>query len=154
MAFGLLVTLLRPGDPARGQAESLRIALLTLALLTLWAWFTQFLIVWMADLPPESAWYLSRAGAWLVLQAVAIAALLAAILLLIAPHPGHPRLLAISGLLLVQHVAHLIWLIRPTALHAVAALVDAAVLVALVGLWLLFFALELARRPNIAAPTP
>jgi len=153
MAFGLLVTLVRPGDPARGQAESLRIALLTLALLTGWAWFTQFLIVWMADLPPESAWYLSRAGAWLVLQAVAIAGLLAAILLLIAPHPGHPRLLAISGLLLVQHFAHLIWLIRPTALHAVPALVDAAVLAALVGLWLLFVALELARRPNIAAQT-
>ncbi len=154
MAFGLMVTLLRPGHPARGQAESLRIALLTLALLTIWAWFSQFLIVWMADLPPESAWYLTRAGNWLVLQAIAVAALLAAIMLLIAPHPGRPRLLAISGLLLFQHFAYLIWLIRPTALHAVPALVDVAVLAGLVGLWLLFFALELARRPNIAAQTP
>jgi len=154
MAFGLMVTLVRPGHPARGQAESLRIALLTLALLTLWTWFTQFLIVWMADLPPESAWYLGRAGNWLVLQAIAVSALLTAILLLLAPHAGRPRLIAISGLLLVQHLAHLIWLIRPTALYEVAPPVEAAVLAGLVGLWLLFFVVELTRHPNIALPEP
>jgi hypothetical protein len=69
-----LVTLIRPGHPAMLQVESLRTALLALALLTAWTWFSQFLIVWMADLPPESAWYLGRAGPWLVIQAIAMPA--------------------------------------------------------------------------------
>ena len=152
MGFALVVTLIRPGHPAMLEVESLRAGLLALALLTLWTWFTQFLIVWMADLPPESAWYLERAGSWLVLEAIAAAALLVAIVLLIAPHAGPLRLLVITALLLVQHLAHLIWLIRPTALHAVPAPVDVAVLAGLVGLWLVFLAVEVTRRPNLALP--
>jgi hypothetical protein len=151
MSFALLVTLIRPGHPMAVQVESLRTALLALALLTLWTWYSQFLIVWMADLPPESGWYLGRAGPWLVFQAVAIPALLSAIVLLLPPHAGPLRLMVVSSLLLLQHLAHLIWLIRPTALHAVPAPVDIAVLAGLIGLWLVFLAVETSRRPNLAA---
>jgi hypothetical protein len=150
MALGLLLTLIRPGRPGRVQAESLRIALLALALLTFWIWFTQFVIVWMADLPPESAWYLDRSGPWLVLQYIAVPALLVAIVLLVPPHAGPLRLVVITGLVLVQHFAHLVWLIRPIALHAVPAIVDVAVLAVLVGLWLVFLSVGLNRRPNLA----
>ena len=154
MSLGLLLTLIRPGRPSRVEAESLRTALLALALLTLWTWFTQFVIVWMADLPPESAWYLRRAGPWLVLQYIAVPALLVAIILLVPPRAGPLRLVIITGLLLVQHLAHLIWLIRPTALHAVPALVDTAVLAVLIGLWLVFLSVGLSRRPNLAPVNP
>jgi hypothetical protein len=150
MSFALLVTLIRPGHPARIEVESLRTALLALALLTLWTWYSQFLIVWMADLPPESAWYLGRAGPWLVLQYIAVPALLIAIILLVPPHAGPRRLVVITGLLLVQHLAHLIWLLRPTALHTVPAAVDIAVLAGLIGLWLVFLSADLTRRPNLA----
>jgi hypothetical protein len=150
MSFALLVTLIRPGHPDMGQVESLRTALLALALLTAWTWFTQFLIVWMADLPAEAAWYLGRDGNWLILQAVAIPAVLIATVLLVPPHAGPLRLLVISGLLLVQHFAHLVWLIRPAALHTVPAAVDAAVLPGVTGLWLVFLAVEASRRPNLA----
>lgn len=150
MTLALLVTLIRPGHPHAGQVESLRTALLLLSLLTAWTWFTQFLIVWMADLPAEAAWYLGRAGTWLVLQAIAVPALLIATVLLVAPHAGPLRLLVICGLLLVQHFAHLVWLIRPAALHAVPAPVDVAVLAGLVGLWLVMLAVETSRRPNLA----
>lgn len=152
MSFALFVTLIRPGHPARIEVESLRTALLALALLTLWTWFTQFLIVWMADLPPESAWYLVRAGNWLVLEAIAVAALLIAIVLLVPPHARPLRLVVIASLLIVQHLAHLIWLIRPTALHAVPIPVDIAVLAALIGLWLVFLTVELTRRSNPSLP--
>ena len=150
MSLGLLLTLIRPGRPDRLEAESLRTALLALALLTSWTWFTQFVIVWMADLPPESAWYLVRAGPWLVLQYIAVPALLIAIVLLVPPNAGPLRLVIITSLLLVQHLAHLIWLIRPTALHDVPAIVDIAVLAVLVGIWFVFLSVGLSRRPNRA----
>lgn len=150
MSLGLLLTLIRPGRPDRVEAESLRTALLALALLTLWTWFTQFVIVWMADLPPESAWYLRRAGPWLVLQYIAIPALLVAIVGLVPPHAGPLRLLVTAALLLVQHLAHLVWLVRPIAQHNVPALVDIAVLAMLIGLWLVFLSVSLNRRPNLA----
>ena len=150
MSLGLLLTLIRPGRPNRVEAESLRVAVLALALLTLWTWFTQFVIVWMADLPPESAWYLRRSGSWLVLQYCAIPALLVAIVMLVPPHAGPLRLVVIAGLLLVQHFVHLVWLIRPIALHTVPAMVDIAVLAVLVGLWLVFLSVGLSRRPNLS----
>jgi hypothetical protein len=150
MAFGLIVTLIRPGHPDRLQAESLRAALLALALLTLWTWFSQFLIVWMANLPPEGAWYIGRAGAWLVLEGIALSALLVAVVLLFPPHAGPLRLAVITGLLIVQHGAHLIWLIRPTALHAVPPVLDIVVLTVMIGLWLVFLSVELTRRPNLS----
>jgi hypothetical protein len=150
MGLGLLLTLIRPGHPGRVEVESLRTALLALALLTLWTWFSQFVIVWMADLPPEAAWYLGRAGPWLVLQYIAVPALLVAIVLLVPPHAVPLRLVVIAGLLLVQHFAHLIWLIRPTALHTVPAVVDIAVLAVLVGLWVVFLSVGLSRRPVLA----
>lgn len=150
MGLALLLTLIRPGRPDRVEAESLRTTLLALALLTLWTWFTQFVIVWMADLPPESAWYLRRAGPWSVFQYVAVPALLVAIVALVPPHAGPLRLMAIAGLLLVQHFAHLVWLIRPTSLQDVPALVDVAVLAVLIGLWLVFLSVGLSRRPNLA----
>jgi hypothetical protein len=150
MSLALLVTLIRPGHPAMLQVESLRTALLALALLTAWTWFSQFLIVWMADLPAESAWYLSRAGNWLIMLVIALPALLIATVLLIPPHAGPVRLVVIASLLLTQHLAHSIWLIQPASLHPVTGPVYGAVLAGLIGLWLVFLAVETSRRPNLA----
>jgi hypothetical protein len=53
-------------------------------------------------------------------------------------------------LLLVQHFAHLIWLIRPTALHTVPAIVDIAVLAVTDRPVARVPAVGLSRRPNLA----
>ena len=65
LAGAILISLLRPEHPSARRMQSLERALLTLAFLALWAWFVQFLIVWLGNLPHEVAWYLARSGPWL-----------------------------------------------------------------------------------------
>lgn len=115
-------------------------ALLTLGLAVLWLWFTQFIVVWMADLPEESAWYLRRLEGWSWLQpGIALPALLLAIALAAPPDHGRWRMVAVCWLLLVQFAAHLWWVVRPDApLAQPAAWLDALVLAGLslaFGLW-------------------
>ncbi|WP_439599244.1 hypothetical protein [Falsiroseomonas sp.] len=91
-------------------------ALLTLGLGVLWLWFTQFIVVWMADLPEEAGWYLRRLGDWRWVQlGIALPALLLAIALAAPPDHGRWRMVAVCWLLLVQHAAHLWWVVRPDA---------------------------------------
>lgn len=150
MSLALLVTVIRPGHPPMARAESLRIALLSLALLTLWTWYSQFLVVWMADLPAESAWYLRRSEAWLVAEvATAAPALLAAVVLLLPPEGSAWRVGSAAALLLVQHVAHMAWLIRPAATGATSLLADLVIIPGMIAIWAVFFAVEVRRRPNL-----
>ncbi|WP_159350197.1 hypothetical protein [Roseomonas harenae] len=105
----------RPQDPeARTGVER---ALLTLAIFTLWLWFVQFITVWAADLPPEAAWYLRRQeGPWLWLKAILVVpALLGAIVLAVVPQWRPWRMRVVCGLLLAQHSALLLWMVRPDA---------------------------------------
>lgn len=115
-------------------------ALLTLALAVLWLWFTQFIVVWMADLPEEAAWYLRRLDEWRWLQlGVALPAVLLAIALAAPPDHGRWRMVAVCWLLLVQFAANLWWVVRPDAPLAQPAIwLDAVVLAGLslaFGLW-------------------
>lgn len=114
LAGAVLLSLVRQGHPEQHRVAALERALLTLALLTLWLWFVQFVVVWMADLPAEAAWYLRRDGGWAWLKGgIILPALVAAIVLAIPPRSGPVRLGAVCGLLLVQHIGHLWWLVRP-----------------------------------------
>jgi len=82
----------------------------------LWLWFIQFVVVWMADRPEESAWFLRRLGNWRWVQlGLALPALLLAIALAAPPDHGRWRMTAVCLLLLAQHVAHLWWVVRPDA---------------------------------------
>ncbi len=115
-------------------------ALLTLALAVLWLWFTQFIVVWMADVPEEAGWYLRRLGDWRWVQlGVALPALLLAIALAAPPDHGRWRMVAVCWLLLVQFAAHLWWVVRPDAPLAQPAIwLDALVLGGIslaFGLW-------------------
>jgi len=149
LGLAMLITLLRQGHPPAARLRSLQTALLSLALLTLWIWFSQFLIVWMADLSQETAWYLARLdGIWIVLQAgVAVPALAAAIVLSIAPRPGWTRICAASALVLIQHLAHAIWLVRPGSGGVTITWLDAAAPVFMILIWAVFVAGEISRRP-------
>jgi hypothetical protein len=109
-------------------------------MLVMWLWFVQFVVVWMADLPPEADWYLRRAGAWAWLKLALVAALGGAILLAIPPRAGPWRLGIVAALLALQHLCHVVWLLRPdapgaTPLLALDLLVMALVLAAVAAWW-------------------
>lgn len=135
------LAVLRRAEPRDAEARTgLERALLSLALAVLWLWFTQFLVVYAADIPAEAAWYMRRGeGSWGVLKSgVALPALLLAIALAILPQWGGWRFGAVSALLVVNHLAHLVWLVRPEAAPGTASpLLDAAALALSVGLAML-----------------
>lgn len=131
MALATLLALRRetPDEDARTGLER---ALLTFAMATLWLWFVQYIVVYAANLPQEAAWYLRRSeGLWGWVKAgIAVPALLAAIGLALVPQWRRWRLAAVCALLLVQHLAHLAWVVRPDAAlagNATPVLADALV---------------------------
>ena len=143
MALATLLAL-RQDMPDEDARTGLERALLTFAMATLWLWFVQYVVVYAANLPHEAAWYLRRSeGLWGWVKAgIAVPALLAAIGLALVPQWRRWRLAAVSILLLVQHLAHLAWVVRPDAAlvgNATPLLADAlvpgAMALALVSAW-------------------
>ncbi len=152
MALALVVAMLQQSYPDPARYHSLQRATITLALLTFWVWFAQFLVVWMANLPSEVEWYLVRTeGAWLwLMMAIALPALLASITLLLPSHPSRWRLVAAGLFLFVQYLAHMLWLVRPaSAGMPVLTWADPPVWLGLALLWAIWY--MAARRVVQAA---
>ncbi len=135
---------------------------LMLAFVMLWAYFafSQFLIVWSANLPEEIEWYLPRtSGGW-----GAIAILLVIfhfgfpfLLLLSASLKRNPRRLQIvAGLILMMRILDMFWMVAPEFHHHhfTIALTDVVAVVGLGGLWLAAFAWQLNKRPLIPFNDP
>lgn len=121
-----------PGD--RAARTGLERMLLALALAALWFWFTQYLVVYAADIPAEAAWYLRRqAWPWGALKTlVGLPALLGAIALGLVPQWTGWRFVAVATLLIVHHAVHVLWVLRPEAGAGVTlAWTDAAALLML-----------------------
>ncbi len=153
LAAAILITVARQSHPASEELESIERALLTLALLTAWVWFAQFLVVWMANLPSEARWYVDRMnGGWGWLKlAVIVPTLALAILLLLPSHARSQRVLAACALLLVHHVAHMVWLVRPVEHAPALAATDVVTALVIGGVWLLWFAAGLQRQARLEA---
>jgi hypothetical protein len=84
LAMAILLTLLKPEPASPTRMKSLERALLTLALLTIWTWFAQFLIVWLVNLPQGAEWYMRRSDpSDLVLLAVSYGLMLMAVVVLV-----------------------------------------------------------------------
>lgn len=154
LAGAILIALSKPGHGSASRMLSLERALLTLALLTLWTWFVQFLIVWLADLPPEASWYLARGGdrLWLLL-AGAVPALLLAIVILVPPGVGRGAMMVGSGLVLVHHGPHMLWIMRPESMSRAFTFVDLVVWAGLGMLWAAWFGFAVRSRPASAPET-
>lgn len=159
LAAAALASLARREMPAgeAGAGEALERALLALGLATIWLWFTQFIVVWMADLPAEAGWYLRRtADHWgIVKLGVAVPALLVALLLAAPPRHRRWRMASVCVLLLVSHAAHLWWVVRPDAPQVLPpAWLDAALTAALGAAWLAWWLAAIQRRALILADRP
>ncbi|WP_207536978.1 hypothetical protein [Sabulicella rubraurantiaca] len=140
VAFVLaLATLLamRRGEPSEPEARTgLERALLSIALGVLWLWFTQYVVVYYADIPAEAAWYMRRSdGAWAWLKVGwLLPTLLGAVGLAIVPQWRDWRFKLVARLLLLQHPVHLFWVVRPEAPPgAVSPVLDLVVVAALLA---------------------
>lgn len=159
LAFALVVLAWRIDRPPLVEVNSPKVrndlASLLLTLLILWAymaWF-QFMLIWIANLPVDVVWYLSRASrAW---QAVmwAIVALHFTVpffLLLMRPVKRNSKAVAgIAGLILFMHLAFLDYQVIPDVSagslggHWMALLVP----IGIGGIWLAHFLWQLERYP-------
>jgi hypothetical protein len=152
LAGAVLITILRPDRPDEERLHSLERALMTLALMTLWLWFVQFLVVWMTNRPAEVAWYLARYDRWgPVMLLVPVSSMVLGILLLLPPSVGGFLLRTACALLILQHVGHMLWLVNPTVEGEGALSTILAVPIGLLAIWTAWFVVGLARGSNLGA---
>jgi hypothetical protein len=148
LASAILVALLKPAPASPKRMESLERALLTLLLLTLWTWFAQFVIVWLADLPHEVAWYLRRSDQGsLALLVAAYALMLGAIVVLVPSGVSRVGMIVGSALALLSHGTHMIWVLQP---KGDPSWPDMGLIVGVVCLWLVAYAAVMRVRPTYA----
>ena len=151
LAGAIAIALLRPGHPEAERLRSLERVLLTLAILALWVWFAQYIVIWLANLPDEAAWYLARADwAWLK-GGFVLPVLVAAILIMVPTGASRPQMLAASCLVLAQHVGHMVWLIRPASQGETSLVTDGFVAAALAFVAALWLATALRSRRRAPA---
>jgi hypothetical protein len=117
---------------------------LVFATVCAWMWFTfsQFYIIWIADIPEGIAWYRDRVhGGWLWLGIALVIARFALpfALLLVRAIKRHPTTLAAIGLWLsAAHFVHMHWIVLPQIHDALRpSWLDVSALLAAAGaLWL------------------
>jgi hypothetical protein len=127
---------------------------LLLALVIFWTYvtFSQYLIIWSANLPREISWYLSRSTTgwktWATLLAIFQFAIPFAVLLSRKNKDNLKRLGAIAALVFVMGIAHVYWLVAPA--FGLGAMQLCFALLAFAGMgaiWSVVFLSILARRP-------
>ena len=138
------------------------LGMLMLAFVMLWAYltFSQFLIVWSANLPEEIPWYLTRMeGAWRAVGIVLIVChfFVPFLLLLNRDLKRHSTALVLVALwILVMRFVDLFWLIGP--LHGKGPMVlhwaDVAAPIGIGGLWLAVFLWQLRSRALLPLGEP
>jgi hypothetical protein len=135
---------------------------LMFAFVMLWAYiaFSQFLIIWSANLPEEIPWYLTRLRGgwqWIALILVVFHFFLPFVLLLMRGIKRRMRVLGrVAVAVMVVRLIDLFWLAAP-AFHSENLRVhwmDVAAPVGLGGLWLAAFLSNLKRAPILPLHDP
>jgi len=135
---------------------------LLLAFVMLWAYFafSQFLIVWSANLPEEIPWYVRRLHGgwqWVALGLVVFHFALPFVLLLSRSLKRRRRTLAgVAVALIVVRFVDMFWMITPAFQQSGIAVhwLDATTVVAIGGLWLALFIRHLASAPVVPLHDP
>jgi hypothetical protein len=136
---------------------------LMLAFLMLWAYFSfsQFLIIWSANIPEEVVWYTRRLhnNAWktIGLAIVLLHFALPFVLLLSRDLKRNARTISIVAMtILVMRYVDLFWLTGPELHDGTFAIswMDLIMPVGIGGVWLWFFAGQLKSRPLVPIQDP
>jgi hypothetical protein len=135
---------------------------LLLALVMLWSYFafSQYLIIWSANLPEETTWYVARThGGWGVIAiAIAILQFIFPFITLLsrAAKKSAERLASLAVLILLMRFVDAIWLIEPAfdPHHFRVSWMDAVAPIAMGGLWVAAFAWQLQKRALVPINDP
>ena len=135
---------------------------LLLALVMLWSYFafSQYLIIWSANLPEETTWYVARShGGWGVIAIVIL--FLQFIfpfmtLLSRATKQSAQKLAILAVLILLMRITDAIWLIEPAfnPHHFHLSWMDFVAPIALGGFWVAWFAWQLQKRSLVPINDP
>jgi hypothetical protein len=132
---------------------------LTLAFVLLWTYvgYSQYLIIWSANLPEEATWYVRRlGGGWRALATVLVLLhfVVPFVVLLSRKAKENARILGVvAGGMLVMRWVDLFWLVTPSFHESLSIhWQDVAALVAAAGLWTAAWIRELRRRPLTPPP--
>jgi len=166
MAFSIVILTRLASEPSLARVVSAHVmhdlGKLLFAFVMLWAYvnLSQFLIVWSGNLPEEIPWYILRlSGGWRLIAGLLVIAHFALpfLMLLSRDIKRNASVLAVvAGGLLLMRLLDLFWLVGPE-LHERGFAVhwlDLAATVGLGGLWLHFFARELAASPLLPVDDP
>ncbi len=135
---------------------------LMLAFVMLWAYFafSQYLIIWSANLPEEIPFYLARTKGgweWVAVVLVVVHFALPFVVLLSRDVKRHARAVAVVALVLVAaRFVDLFWLLRPAVAPEGFAVhwLDPAAVAAIGGTWMWFFVSQLKTRPVLPLNDP
>lgn len=122
--------------------------------------FSQFMLIWYADLPEETAWFHQRLhGSWRIASFVLLVGHFALPMAGLLSRHAKRNLGALTFWcvwLLVMHALDLFWIVLPGAEPAGANVLplDVACLVAACGLWIFAWTRIAAQRPLVAAGDP
>ena len=151
-----------PMDHVFRSAHFHDLGMLLFALVMLWAYFnySQLVIIWAANLPEETPWYIRRWGppwsylSWSLL--IAHFALPFSILLSRDLKKHGKRLIWVAALLLIMRFLDLVWLVAPDFKNSrLSGLwMYAAATVGVGGIWLWFFCRYLQSRSLVPVHDP
>jgi hypothetical protein len=139
---------------------------LLFAFVLLWAYvnYSQFVIIWSANLAEETPWYIKREqGAWLVIAVVLIALHFALpFLVLLSKTVKHkPKVLGgLAAGLLLMRLVDIVWYVAPSFSHDIhnpgfhLHWSLASNFLGIGGLWLGVFLSQLRNRPLTSLPEP
>ena len=159
-----VVVLLSKTEPMAGLIQERHLhdlGKLLLAFVMLWAYFgfSQLLIIWSGNLPEEITFYRSRLyGGWGVVAVIVLVFhfFVPFFLLLSRDVKRNARLLPkIAIWLIAMRFVDLFWLTRPEfTANALPNWLDLAAPLAVVGLWVFFFAFNLKQLPLLPLGDP
>ncbi|PVE21720.1 hypothetical protein DC522_25050 [Microvirga sp. KLBC 81] len=148
LAGAILVNFLKPDSASPTRMVSLERALLTLSLLTVWTWFAQFIIVWLANLPQGAGWYLRRSDPWnLGLLTTSYLLMLGAIMVLVPSGVSRAGMIGGSALALLYHGTHTLWVLQP---KGSPSWLGTGIVLGTILLWIMAFVGMMRVRPSYA----
>jgi hypothetical protein len=147
--------------PALRRDHLYSLGALMFAFLNFWAYiaFSQFMLIWYANLPEETFWFMMRwENGWQYFSVTLIVLRFAVPYLVLLPQDAKmdPRRLKLSAIwLLVAHFADLVWLVLPTHSKTLSfAWFDLGFPAVLVGIVIVLLSIMVKRRNPVPVGDP